>query len=55
MRCIKCLIIPFQALKEKTLGNEAYSKREFGKAHEHYDKAIELDGTNITFYTNKSG
>lgn len=42
------------ALKEKTLGNEAYSKREFGKAHEHYDKAIELDGTNITFYTNKS-
>jgi len=42
------------ALKSKTLGNEAYSKKEFAKAHEHYDKAIDLDPTNTTFYTNKA-
>jgi stress-induced-phosphoprotein 1 len=44
-----------QALKEKALGNAAYSKKDFVDAHEHYDKAIELDQTNITFYTNKAG
>jgi len=42
------------ALKEKDLGNESYKKRDFATAHQHYDKAIELDSTNITFYTNKS-
>lgn len=41
------------ALKEKDLGNESYKKRDFTAAHQHYDKAIELDPTNITFYTNK--
>lgn len=50
------LIFPFlQALKEKELGNEAYKKREFAEAAKHYDKAIELDPTNIIFYNNKAG
>jgi len=43
-----------EALKEKDLGNEAYKKRDFVKAHQHYDKAIELDPKNITFLTNKA-
>jgi len=37
------------------LGNEAYKKKDFAKAHEHYDKAIELDPNNIVFYNNKAG
>ena len=44
-----------QAQEEKTKGNEAYKKKDFEAAIEHYDKAIELDPTNITFYTNKAG
>lgn len=43
-----------QAIDEKNLGNSFYKKKEFTAAHEHYDKAIELDPTNIVFYTNKS-
>ena len=43
-----------KALKEKELGNEAYKKKDFATALQHYDKAIELEPTNITFYTNKS-
>lgn len=43
-----------QAASEKTLGNEAYKKKEFETALTHYDKAIELEPTNITFYTNKA-
>ncbi|KAI8637421.1 hypothetical protein BD408DRAFT_52594 [Parasitella parasitica] len=42
------------ALAEKELGNEAYKKREFDVALGHYDKAYELDDTNITFLTNKA-
>jgi tetratricopeptide (TPR) repeat protein len=41
-----------EALKEKELGNAAYKNREFDKAIEHYQKAIDLDATDITFYTN---
>lgn len=44
-----------QALAEKDLGNQAYKKREFDVALGHYDKAYELDNTNITFLTNKAG
>ena len=44
-----------QALEEKEKGNAAYKKREFTTALEHYDKAIELDPTNVTFLTNKAG
>ncbi|KAI6189640.1 hypothetical protein M3Y97_00030500 [Aphelenchoides bicaudatus] len=43
-----------KALAEKALGNEAYKKRDFSSAHEHYKKAIELDPTDITFYTNNA-
>lgn len=41
-----------EAQKEKTLGNEAYRKKDFVYALEHYNKAIELDPTDITFYNN---
>jgi tetratricopeptide (TPR) repeat protein len=43
------------ALAEKDLGNQAYKKREFETALTHYNKAYELDNTNITFLTNKAG
>ncbi|KAI8988219.1 hypothetical protein BDF20DRAFT_854519 [Mycotypha africana] len=42
------------ALNEKELGNQAYKKRDFETALSHYDKAYELDNTNITFLTNKA-
>ena len=44
-----------QALVEKENGNAAYKKKEFDVALAHYDKAIELDPSNITFLTNKAG
>jgi stress-induced-phosphoprotein 1 len=43
-----------QAQAEKDKGNEAYKKKDFVTAHQHYDKAIELDPTNVTFLTNKA-
>lgn len=51
------LLVPtiLQALKEKDAGNEAYKKKDFQKALEHYDKAIEIDPANMTFYSNKAG
>ena len=35
---------------EKKLGNEAFAKKEYELAIKHYDKAIELDGNNATYY-----
>ncbi|CAG8522981.1 11639_t:CDS:2, partial [Scutellospora calospora] len=43
-----------EADKEKALGNDAYKKREFEKALRHYDKAWELDPTNVSILTNKA-
>ncbi|XP_052107184.1 stress-induced-phosphoprotein 1-like isoform X2 [Mytilus californianus] len=43
-----------QAQEEKQKGNEAYKKKDFATALEHYDKAIELDPTDITYRNNKS-
>ncbi|MFH4978319.1 hypothetical protein AB6A40_005028 [Gnathostoma spinigerum] len=43
-----------KAIEEKNLGNEAYKKKDFEAALAHYDKAIELDPTEITFYSNKA-
>ncbi|CAD5230826.1 unnamed protein product [Bursaphelenchus xylophilus] len=43
-----------QAVAEKNLGNECYKKKDFAGAHQHYDKAIELDPENMTFYNNKA-
>jgi len=41
-----------EALKEKEQGNAAYKSKNFSKAIEHYKKAIELDASEITFYSN---
>lgn len=43
-----------EAIAQKDLGNKAYKAKDFATAHTHYDKAIELDPTNIVFYTNKT-
>jgi stress-induced-phosphoprotein 1 len=40
------------ALKEKQLGNEAYKKKDFANAISHYEKAISLDPTELTFHSN---
>lgn len=42
------------ALAEKELGNQFYKQKKFTQAIEHYDKAIELDKTDITFVNNKA-
>lgn len=41
-----------QALQEKDQGNEFYKKKDFDNALKHYQKAIDSDPTDITFYTN---
>eukprot|EP00118_Oscarella_pearsei_P025263 m.307856 g.307856 ORF g.307856 m.307856 type:complete len:553 (+) comp42942_c0_seq1:67-1725(+) len=43
-----------QAKEEKDLGNAAYKKKDFESALEHYDKAMELDPTDMSFWTNKA-
>uniref|UniRef100_A0ABM0GNJ8 Stress-induced-phosphoprotein 1 n=1 Tax=Saccoglossus kowalevskii TaxID=10224 RepID=A0ABM0GNJ8_SACKO len=43
-----------KSLELKGMGNEAYKKKEFDNAIEYYDKAIELDKSNITLLTNKA-
>lgn len=43
-----------EAEKEKELGNEAYKKKDFDTALKHYEKAAEIDPTNITYLTNKA-
>lgn len=44
-----------EAAKEKDLGNDAYKKKDFETALKHYDRASELEPTNITYMTNKAG
>lgn len=44
-----------QSIAEKELGNQAYKKRQFEEALVHYDKAWDLDNTNIPVLTNKAG
>lgn len=41
------------ALQAKERGNKAYKAKKFEEAVKHYDEAISLDATDITFYTNK--
>lgn len=43
-----------KALSEKELGNAAYKKKDFETAVKHYDAAIVIDPTDMTFYSNKS-
>nr|QXF30843.1 Hsp70/90 organizing protein-1 [Mythimna separata] len=40
------------ALQEKDQGNECYKKKDLENALKHYQKAMEHDPTDITFYTN---
>ncbi|XP_075974823.1 stress-induced phosphoprotein 1 [Anticarsia gemmatalis] len=40
------------ALQEKDAGNDCYKKKDFDNALKHYQKAIDSDPTDITFYTN---
>jgi tetratricopeptide (TPR) repeat protein len=40
------------AKREKEAGNAAYKKKDFDTALTHYNKAIEHDPTDITFYSN---
>jgi len=41
-----------QAKEEKNKGNEEYKKKNFEVALAHYNKAIELEPTNMTYYNN---
>ncbi|CAF0815666.1 unnamed protein product [Rotaria sp. Silwood1] len=43
-----------QAEEEKEKGNEAYKKKDFEEALNHYNKATELDPKNMTYYTNRA-
>lgn len=43
-----------EAVTAKEAGNAAYRKRDFETAVKHYDKAIELDPTDMSFRTNKA-
>jgi len=43
-----------EALKEKEAGNAEYKKKNFEVAVEHYSKALELDGEDISFITNRA-
>ncbi|XP_035212131.1 stress-induced-phosphoprotein 1-like [Stegodyphus dumicola] len=43
-----------QAIEEKDKGNEFYKQKKFEEAIAQYDKAIELDPTEMTFLTNKA-
>jgi len=42
-----------EAAAEKALGTTAYKAKEFDTAIAHYSKAVELDGTDISFLTNR--
>ncbi|CAF2386234.1 unnamed protein product [Rotaria sp. Silwood2] len=43
-----------QAEEEKEKGNEAYKKKDFEIALNHYNKATEIDPKNMTYYTNRA-
>ena len=42
------------ALQEKQKGNEAYKKKDFDTAIQHYDRALELYDKDISFLTNRA-
>ena len=49
------VLFMLQAAQAKANGNAAYKKKDFVTAHAEYDKAIELDPSDMTFYNNKGG
>ena len=44
-----------EALEWKAKGNASFKVKNFEEAAEHYSKAIECDGTDAVFYSNRSG
>ena len=43
-----------EAKAEKEAGNAAYKKRQFDEAIQHYNRALELDDSDISYLTNRS-
>lgn len=43
-----------EAIKEKEAGNAEYKKKNFQAAVQHYTKALELDGEDISYITNRA-
>eukprot|EP00735_Rhodelphis_limneticus_P001880 TRINITY_DN12590_c0_g1::TRINITY_DN12590_c0_g1_i1::g.2612::m.2612 TRINITY_DN12590_c0_g1::TRINITY_DN12590_c0_g1_i1::g.2612 ORF type:complete len:275 (-),score=63.08,sp/P31948/STIP1_HUMAN/29.05/4e-22,sp/P31948/STIP1_HUMAN/34.62/3e-15,sp/P31948/STIP1_HUMAN/36.63/1e-13,TPR_11/PF13414.1/1.3e-17,TPR_11/PF13414.1/58,TPR_11/PF13414.1/1.3e-10,TPR_11/PF13414.1/0.0027,TPR_1/PF00515.23/9e-05,TPR_1/PF00515.23/1.2,TPR_1/PF00515.23/3.8,TPR_1/PF00515.23/9.6,TPR_1/PF00515.23/1.5,TPR_1/PF00515.23/0.0024,TPR_2/PF07 len=43
-----------QAEEKKTLGNQAFTKKEFDTAIKHYSEAIALDSSNAIYFSNRS-
>jgi len=43
-----------KAEEQKNIGNEFYKKKEFDKAIDHYNKALEFDPNNIVYITNRA-
>lgn len=43
-----------EAVKEKEAGNAEYKKKNFEAAVQHYTKALELDGEDISYITNRA-
>lgn len=50
-----CVLLFIQSLEEKEKGNAAYKQKDFTNALLHYEKAAELDPSNITILTNRAG
>ncbi len=42
-----------RAQEEKAAGNAAYKAKNFEEAIAHYDEAVRLDDTDISFITNR--
>ena len=42
-----------EAKAEKEAGNAAYKKRQFDEAIQHYNRALELDDSDISYLTNR--
>ena len=43
------------AVKKKEMGHEAFSREEYDMALSFYDEAIQMDRTQMSFYSSKGG